>query len=138
MISQTGVYALRAVVSLATNEGKPMTTASLAQVTKVPAGYLSKVMQQLTRGGMVYSRRGVGGGYTLKRAPSEISILEVLTAVGAAPERIRECPLGLSEHTKLCPLHRKLDDTTAHIEAASDSTSIQDLCGSDNIIRPLC
>jgi len=47
MISQTVEYALRAVVHLAAESPESRTTQQLAQVTQVPAAYLSKVLQSL-------------------------------------------------------------------------------------------
>ena len=49
MFSQTAEYALRAVVSLADSDGRPLTTQQLAETTQVPLDYLSKVMQALGR-----------------------------------------------------------------------------------------
>src|SRR5580765_6571657 len=49
MVSQTADYALRAVVSLGYQADTPQTTQQLAETTRVPAGYLSKVLQALVR-----------------------------------------------------------------------------------------
>ena len=49
MISQTAEYALRAVVYLAGTAGAPRTTSQISAATAAPAGYLSKVMQGLSR-----------------------------------------------------------------------------------------
>ena len=61
MLSQSVEYALRAVVYLAC-EGEPRMTAQVAEATQVPAAYLSKVLQGLSRAGIVRSQRGIGGG----------------------------------------------------------------------------
>ena len=63
MISQTAEYALRAVVFLSMNVDAAFTTQQIAVATKVPAAYLSKVMQSLVRAGLVRSQRGLGGGF---------------------------------------------------------------------------
>jgi Rrf2 family protein len=60
----------------------------------VPAGYLSKVLQSLGRAQLVNSQRGLHGGFTLARAPSELTVWEVIQAVDPL-QRIRSCPLGL-------------------------------------------
>ena len=62
MFSQTVEYALRAVVHLATKTPEAQTTDQIAQATRVPRAYLSKVLQGLARGGIVQSTRGLGGG----------------------------------------------------------------------------
>ncbi len=97
MISQTAEYALRAVVFLAMNSGKAHTNHQISTTTKVPAAYLSKVLQSLVKAQLVHSQRGLGGGFVLVKPPEAISILEVINAVDPIL-RIRTCPLGLKAH----------------------------------------
>ena len=47
MISPTAEYALRAVVAIAQGGGGPVVTPTIAEITKVPPGYLPKVLQTL-------------------------------------------------------------------------------------------
>jgi Rrf2 family nitric oxide-sensitive transcriptional repressor len=116
MISTTAEYALRATVFLAEHPGSAYTLPQLAEVTKVPAGYLSKVMQGLRKAGIVLSQRGIYGGFTLARHPSEFTMYDIIQAVDPI-KRITKCPMGLKAHcAKLCPLHQRLDDTAALME----------------------
>ncbi|HNB21812.1 MAG: Rrf2 family transcriptional regulator [Candidatus Obscuribacterales bacterium] len=131
MISQTAEYALRAAVFLAENTGG-QTTEQISQATKIPNAYLAKVLQLLSRSSIVQSQRGLGGGFTLKIAASKLTVLDVVNAVDPI-ERIRECPLDLDAHaTKLCPLHRRLDEATALVERAFGDTRISDLLAGPN------
>ena len=116
MISQTAEYALRAIVFLGNQVGEACTTAQLAYEIDAPPSYLAKVMKGLTRAGIVGSQRGLHGGFTLARDPSEVTILEVVNAVDAM-HRISQCPLGRPAHTSgLCPLHRRMDNVMAAAE----------------------
>ena len=127
MLSQTAEYALRAMVHLAVQDGTPRTTLDIAEGTKVPAGYLSKVMQALARAELVVSQRGLGGGFTLSRPPDQISALEVINAVDPI-RRINRCPLGLDEHREqLCPLHRRIDNTIAAVEHAFRASTLEEM-----------
>ena len=63
MLSQTVEYSLRAIVWLASHPDDPQTNQQIANATLVPAGYLSKVMQSLGRGGLVTAQRGKRGAY---------------------------------------------------------------------------
>ncbi len=127
MISQTAEYALRAVVDLAYHHGKSRTTKQIATATKVPTGYLAKVLQDLNRQGIVESQRGLHGGMTLSRRPESITVFDVFQAVDPL-RRIRSCPLGLAAHaSQLCLLHQKLDDALATVERAFRSTTIADV-----------
>src|SRR5260370_27456238 len=109
MLSQTVEYSLRAIVWLASHPDDPQTNQQIANATLVPAGYLSKVMQSLGRGGLVTAQRGKRGGFLLARPAGELSVLEVINTVEPI-QRIRECPLGMAAHgARLCRLHKRLD-----------------------------
>lgn len=138
LFSQTAEYALRAAACLADRAMQPQTTQQIAEATRVPAGYLSKVLQAMGRADLVTSQRGIGGGFLLAREADRISVLDVVAAVDSI-QRITTCPLGLEGHGEnLCPLHRILDDALASIERAFASTSLSELLKTPGKIRPLC
>ena len=113
MFSQTVEYALRAVTQLAIYPHCVQTTSDIAQVTKVPLPYLSKVLQSLHRQGILKVKRGLHGGYLLAKSPAELSLYEVVQAVDPI-QRIATCPLEIASHGKrLCALHRKMDQALA-------------------------
>ena len=141
MFSQTTEYALRAVVYLASQGGAAQTTQQIAEATRVPAGYLAKVMQGLSRAGLVYSQRGLHGGFTLTRPADKLTVLDVVQAVDPV-RRIRSCPLGIKGHVNLCPLHRRLDQAVALVEDALQRSTIAELLAEPErgrgIPMPLC
>src|SRR5581483_4029480 len=93
--------------------------------------YLSKVLNCLSRAGLVTAQRGRGGGFRSARPASEITVLEVVTAVDPL-HRIKTCPLGLKAHGQnLCPLHRKLDDAVRSVEEVFAATSIGSLTATE-------
>lgn len=137
MLSQTAEYALRAVVFLGERYGSPCTTRHIADATRVPNGYLSKVLQLLSRGGIVRSQRGLHGGFELARPPEDTSLLDVIQIVEPL-RRIKSCPLELPEHEgMLCPLHRRLDEALASVEASFGGTTIAELVINGEGINPL-
>jgi Rrf2 family transcriptional regulator, nitric oxide-sensitive transcriptional repressor len=137
MLPKTAEYALRAVVWLARDPERPASADVLSEHTKVPRRYLHTVLQELVKGKLVNSRSGPGGGYVLAKPARSITILDVVNAV-APLERIRRCPLGLRSHTKLCPLHRELDNVYAASEEALRRVTIAQLVSSTSDIAPLC
>jgi Rrf2 family protein len=138
MISQTVEYALRAMVYLAGEPDTSKTTQQIAEVTHVPPAYLSKVMQALSRGGLVHAQRGLHGGFTLSRKPEKTTIWEVMDAVDPF-QRIQTCPLGLSAHRlRLCPLHKRLDDALGLVEGAFRSTTLAEIIAEPTTSKPLC
>lgn len=138
MISPTAEYALRAVVAIAQGSGNAVVTATMAQITKVPPGYLPKVLQTLRKAGLVDSKRGLGGGFTLARPAKDVTVLEVVNAVDPI-KRIDRCPLGIDSHgTNLCPLHKRLDDAIELVERSFASTTIAELLTAPGRSAPLC
>ncbi len=127
MFSNTAEYALRAVVHLAATPEKACATAEIAEATQVSPGYLSKVLQNLGRVGIVSSQRGPTGGFTLLRAPKDITVLEVVNAVDPI-QRITKCPLNIPSHAvKLCKLHARLDHAIALVEEALGQSTIAEM-----------
>lgn len=138
MISPTAEYALRAIVALAQAGEEAMVTRRIAEVTRVPAGYLAKVLQMLGRHGLVRSKRGFGGGFVLARHQGEITVLDVVNAVDPI-KRIERCPLGIETHgDKLCPLHHRLDAATALVERAFSETTVADILADTSRNTPFC
>jgi Rrf2 family nitric oxide-sensitive transcriptional repressor len=137
MIPKTAEYALRAVVILARDPGQSCSADAIAEAAQVPRRYAHKVLQALVRAGLVRSQSGPGGGYALLRSPEDVSILDVVAAVEPIP-RIRRCPLGLTGHTSLCPLHRQLDDAAANMEKAFAEVTLAQLLKQSHSVPPLC
>lgn len=137
MLPKTAEYALRSVVWLAGEPDRREAAEPLAARTKVPRRYLHKVLQALVQADLVDSQPGPGGGYALSRPAGKITILDVVNAVSPL-ERIHSCPLGLTSHTRLCPLHKELDRVYAEIEKAFGRVTLADLLRSTSKIIPLC
>jgi len=79
MLSTTAEYALRAMVHLARQaDGPAVLGRDIAETSRVPANYLSKILLSLKRAGLVAAVRGSGGGYTLKRPASQIHLVEIV------------------------------------------------------------
>lgn len=125
------------MVMLTQSFEEPVTVQAMAARGQIPAAYLSKLLQGLTRARLVTAQRGVGGGYTLTRPPSQITLADVVNAVEPL-QRIKKCPLGIAGHATLCPLHRKLDEAMATIEAAFQATTLDDLGKDTGGPVPLC
>ena len=81
-VSTRGDYACRALLSLALHEGEPGPTSvrDIATRTALPQPYLEQILLVLKGAGLVKSKRGVGGGYTLARPPEEILLSQIIAA----------------------------------------------------------
>jgi Rrf2 family protein len=127
LLSQTAEYALRAVVCMAHRGSRPFTTQQLADSTLVPASYLPKVMQPLTRAGIVTAHRGSNGGYMLAADPALISVQEIVDCVDAAPRGDVLADLKPADSACLASLQRLLRDTVDVTRTRWSTTSLADL-----------
>lgn len=79
MLSLTGQYALRAIVYLTQNAQRcPIPGREVAEEVGIPAKYLSKILGDLVRHGVLDSSRGKRGGFRLRRSAQETSLYDVL------------------------------------------------------------
>jgi Rrf2 family protein len=74
-------YAIRALAELAAAPA-PMTAEQIARSREIPKTFLTVILSQLVRADILRSRRGRIGGYVLERPPEQISMGDVLAAVG--------------------------------------------------------
>ncbi len=134
-ISSKGRYALRAMVDLALHADRPVTRQEIAARQDISVNYLAQLFRPLQRAELVNSIRGPGGGYVLARDPATICVGEVLRAA--------EGPLTLSEcvssgnlscsRAPACRVRPLWECLTAAITSVLDSTSLADLCTSEQI-----
>lgn len=127
MISQTEEHALKALLCLAREPGRAMTAHQIAGATGVPEGYLAKVLQLLGRAGLVRSRRGLRGGFTLSQSPAEVTVLAVTSAVDS-PMRRRHIPSPDNSSTNgLHLLYARLGEAAESIERLMAEMTIHEL-----------
>jgi Rrf2 family iron-sulfur cluster assembly transcriptional regulator len=94
MLSKSGVHAVRALVVLAgLPDGEYKGASSIAEETGAPRNYLGKILQLLSRRGLVESQKGLGGGFRLSRSSGHISLFDVIDAIEDTG-RWTECILG--------------------------------------------
>ena len=84
-------YAVRAAVELAASGGL-LTAEQIADAQGIPVNFLENILRDLRRGGIVESRRGQQGGYSLARAGDAISIADVIRAVEGPLANVRGYP----------------------------------------------
>jgi Rrf2 family iron-sulfur cluster assembly transcriptional regulator len=81
-LTTKGRFAVTAMIDLGLRQSAgPVTLAAISQRQQISLSYLEQLFGKLRRNGLVESTRGPGGGYTLSRAPVEISVAEIITSV---------------------------------------------------------
>lgn len=78
-ISKKSEYALRALLSIARRQGSgPVQITELSERDRIPVKFLEQILLALRKADILSSKRGVGGGYTLNRAPDQITVGEII------------------------------------------------------------
>jgi len=81
-LTRKGEYAIRGIIYLAQQPpGKMSLISEIAEAVDAPQTFLAKIFQNFAKQGIVNSYRGTGGGFTLGRLPSDITLREVVEAV---------------------------------------------------------
>lgn len=80
-ISAKTDYAIRALVELAVEPGRPLTCEAIASSQGIPYRFLKAVLRDLRVAGLVRSQRGCDGGYWLGRDPESLRLSEVVAAI---------------------------------------------------------
>ncbi|MEA2639896.1 MAG: Rrf2 family transcriptional regulator, cysteine metabolism repressor [Chloroflexota bacterium] len=81
-VSQRAHYGLRAMTELAKVYGQgPRSLAEIAEIERLPVGYLEQLAMPLRRAGLIESTRGAHGGYELARPPAEVTVGDVVRAL---------------------------------------------------------
>jgi len=134
VLSKKSKYGLKALLALAQEQGRtPMLIADLAARDAMPRKFLEAILLELKRHGFVQSKKGKGGGYFLRRSPSEITFGEVIRTLdgplAAVPCVSQTAYMPCSEclDEKTCGVRlamKEVRDATANI---LDHTTLSDI-----------
>jgi len=106
-------------------DGKKLGVPEIAKHTDTPVAYTAKIMQILSRKGLVYSSRGLHGGFYFDRHSPEIQLYNVIVAIDGIGF-LEGCGLGLkacsSQHP--CPLHEEFSGIRRKLESALKTATI--------------
>jgi Rrf2 family cysteine metabolism transcriptional repressor len=131
-ISAKGEYAAKAVLYLSLKYPTVVTIQEVARRHSIPLKYLEHILLELKKAGVLESRRGVRGGYTLARAPEKISVGEVLRIVDGQFSQ-SSCIEADEAHSYACPesdscgLKQLWQDVQGAVERILFETSFDDI-----------
>lgn len=130
-LTTKGRYAVTAMADLAAHaDGAPVGLGDIAERQGISLAYLEQIFARLRRAGLVFSARGVAGGYSLARAAREITVADV---IAAADEEIRttacERGSGLScqGRSARCLTHDLWDELGRQIDVFLGAVSLEDV-----------
>ncbi len=128
MISLTGEYALRAMIYLAQHrEEWPICGPRIAKEAGIPRKYLSAILADLVRAGLLDGIRGKSGGFRLTRPAKEIRLTEVVRPFEPVIFHRRRCPFGnvTCSDEEPCGAHERWKGVKAALERFLTETTLQ-------------
>ena len=129
MITRTGIHAVRAMVALAQlPAGAYAGAARIAREIGAPPNYLSKLLQTLSREGLVRSQKGLGGGFCLARSPRRITLFDVVEPLEHV-SRWSGCILGRAacSDANPCAIHERWKKVRSAYLDMLQRTTVADL-----------
>lgn len=83
MLSKKTKYAIRALIVLGENYGgESMNILSISQKENIPKKFLEQILLEMRNAGLLYSKKGAGGGYSLLKEPKDINLVQVMRLTG--------------------------------------------------------
>ena len=128
-VSRMADYGVVAMAHIARRPAARHTAASIAAETGVPRPIAGKLLKLLARAGILTSYRGAKGGYVLSRAPTNISVAELVAAVDG-PISLADCldgPSGTCGLESFCSVRGPWRKITDAIRGALDEVTLADM-----------
>jgi Rrf2 family protein len=127
-ISAKADYAVRAAIELAAAGEGPVKGEAVALAQGIPQKYLETILNDMRRGGLVFSQRGADGGYWLSRPASEITVAEVIRVVDGPLAWVRgQRPENVEYDGSAVALKDVWIAVRANLRAVLDRVTLEDL-----------
>ena len=91
-LSEAASIAIHSMV-LISRSGEGINAVKIAEFTGFSKNHIAKVLQRLVKSDLLKSVRGPSGGFTMKRDPADLSLLEIYQAI-EGPIELSDCPLS--------------------------------------------
>ena len=129
-LSTTARYSLRALSDLCTRpNSEPVSVSDIASRQNIPVNYLEQLFGKLRRGGILESVRGSQGGYLLARPEGEITIADILQALGE-PFIFGSCQTEKGcENAVTCPTFNLWRKVKGSVDEILRTTTLEDIAG---------
>lgn len=130
MFSKACEYAIRAVIyiSIRSIAGSKLSIKEIAKEIDSPLHFTAKILQTLSREGIISSIKGPNGGFYIKPKAKPITINAVVKAIDG-DDVLHSCTLGLKECSDKfpCPIHHQIKSYKNIVRDVVKSTTVQQL-----------
>ena len=132
ILTTKGRYAAMAVIEIADEKsGNPVSLLTISQRQNISLSYLEQIFSKLKKAGIVKSIKGPGGGYFLGKNREEITVAQVIKAIGE-PIKMTRCTKVqkncVGGSTTKCKTHHLWHGLENKIYEYLNSISLQDVC----------
>ncbi len=133
-LTSKGRYAVTAMLDLAFHSQlKPVTLIDIAARQTISLSYLEQLFAKLRRDNLVKGVRGPGGGYSLCRDAKDITIAEIVAAVGEKIDSTKCGGEGNCQKHHACLTHDLWMDLGEHIRGYLEKITLADLLAKDRV-----
>ena len=133
-LTTKGRYAVTAVLDLAFHQDKgPVSLAAISERQCISLSYLEQLFAKLRRNGIVNSTRGPGGGYTLQRNASEISVSDIIMAVDESVKMSGCGDADACQGDYQCLTHDLWQELSNEIRDFLDGISLAEVMANQNV-----
>lgn len=136
-LSTKARYGLRAAIEIAkTYGGVPTKRKDIAANQGISDSYLENILIVLKNNRIIETTRGANGGYVLCRAPSQISVYEIVTAL-EGPLDMVDCvgnPNSCPKHTK-CASHSLWKEAADQLKVVLEKVSLKDMVEREQLLN---
>lgn len=130
MFSKTCEYALRSLIFVAqkSRDGNKTGIKEIARGIDSPESFIAKILQDLSRRGLVQSIKGPGGGFYLDEISLDRTLADIVVAVDG-DRLFSACALGLQEcsESKPCPIHHQYKKVKGDIMELLQQSTLRNL-----------
>lgn len=131
LLTTKGRYAVMAMVDVALNSGaSPVSLAELSRRQEIDLGYLEQIFSKLKIAGLLSAKKGPGGGYTLGKSVSEITLSEIMKAAEEIVKMTRcqnKIGSGCMKDSTTCSTHHLWDAFENHIDEFLRNITLADV-----------
>ncbi|MBM4165323.1 MAG: Rrf2 family transcriptional regulator [Ignavibacteria bacterium] len=134
-LSRSGEYAIQTMINLVSQKDELSTIAQIVQEERIPESFVRKIIQQLIRGKLLKSKRGIRGGIALAKPPSSITVYDIIE-ITEGPIYFNKCIIGPRECsiTSWCSVHPVWQEAQNKFVEVLQKKTIEDLSNERKVL----
>jgi Rrf2 family iron-sulfur cluster assembly transcriptional regulator len=124
-LTTKGRYAVTAMIDIALHRQRgPVSVTEVAERQAISSAYLEQLFSKLKRAGLLQSVRGPGGGYELARPLDEVTVSDIIAAVGEGVDATRCHGAADCHDGAMCLTHDLWTALSSHIDSFLTSITL--------------